>query len=112
MHISRTVMLASLVLLVVTGFFLGRYPAGKPNWRPRCMESGLIALETATSPAEVNEIWGQCDLKKANLTPCLEVCFGFMIAYGLLFVLLALVAKQRGQGWVRWAGMIAIFTAI
>jgi hypothetical protein len=104
-------MLSALALLAATGLIVWYYSPGQPVWLPRCMDSALVALESAATPAEVNEIWRQPGLNKTNIRPNLYADFAFMFAYGLLFVLLGRVASFRGQGWVHLAGIIAMGAA-
>jgi hypothetical protein len=112
MHGKRTALLVTVAALIGFMFMLLRYPAGNPDWLPRCLNSGLIALETAVSPAEVLEIWHQSDFKRQNVEPNLEWDFGFMAAYGLLFVQMALLGRKRGVRVASIAATLAVVTAI
>jgi hypothetical protein len=113
MNINKWTILASIALVAALAAILFHYDVGSPDWLPRCLDRGLIAIETATSPQELRTTWAQFSEKgKQNLFSNLYWDFGFMVAYGALFVLLALVARRRGGGIARIAAIIAAIAAV
>jgi hypothetical protein len=107
--------LSVAAITVALVFVLTHYSVGDPDWLPRCLSRGLVAVESATSAQELSEIWKQPAFKRMNLVPGLYWDFGFMGAYGLQFVLLGVVACRRSRMLGRAvliAGGLAILTTL
>lgn len=106
---KRSMLLALGAVALASVLFGGPFAVGSPNVLPRCLDRGLIAIELAMSANELEGIWKQAPADwREHLRGNLFVDFGFMVSYGLTFVLLGRVARSRSAGLLRTMGSAAI----
>jgi hypothetical protein len=109
---SRMRALAAVIAVIATAVLTGLFRLRSPDALPRCLDSPLIAFETAQSPQEAAAIWNQLGDTQPNVAKGLYADFSFIASYTFLFLVLAGIATGRSVMFSHVAGTLAMISAI
>jgi len=112
MTVTRKMALSAAVAVILTSGLTVRIRLPSPDTLPRCLDSALVAFETARSPEEAASVWNALKDKAPNLAKQQYPDFAFIAAYTFLFFVLAAIARRRPIGSSRIAGKFVIVSAI
>lgn len=80
----------------------------EPKKLPKGFRSPILALELATSPADVRGIVGDVgDPRRVTMRASLKADFFFIGAYWVLFVAMAVLLARRDFSWAKWLAVAA-----
>jgi hypothetical protein len=110
--VRKKTALIAILLVVATAAITGSFRLPPLEKLPRCLDSALIAFETAQSPDETLSVWKQLNAARPNLAKGLYADFGFIAAYTFLFLTLALLIRERPVRFARTVSGLAMAAAI
>jgi hypothetical protein len=111
MTITRRMTLCAIFAVILTAGITGWFRLPSPDALPRCLNSALVAFQTARSPQEAADVWNDLGDAKANLAKQQYPDFAFIAAYTSLFLILAAIARRRPIRSARMAGKLVVVAA-
>jgi len=113
MMATRPKALCAVVAVVLTALSTAWFRLPPPDSLPRCLDTVLVAFQTARSPGEAQFVWNLlCDRQKSNLTNAQYPDFVFIAAYTFLFLVLAAIGRARPIRSSQIAGRIIVISAL
>ena len=109
---SRRLVLAAIGIVIVTIAATAWFRLPAPDALPRCLNTVLVAFETAQSPDEAQMIWKLLGDHQANLAKSQYPDFAFIAAYTFLFLLLANIGRRRPIASSRLSAKLVILSAL
>ena len=95
MTVTRRMALWAVAAVILTALSTAWFRLPPPDELPRCLNSPLLAFETAQSPEEAALVWNLLGDRQSNLAKAQYPDFAFIVAYTFLFLLLAALGKRR-----------------
>jgi hypothetical protein len=113
MTATRGKALSAVLAVILTAAFTGWFRLPPPDALPRCLNSVLVALQTAQSPQDALFVWKLLDAnEQSNLAKAQYPDFAFIAAYTFLFLLLAAIGRRRPIRSSRIAGKLVVVAAL
>ncbi len=112
MRVTRNMALSAVTAVILTSAITARFRLPSPDTLPRCLDSALVAFETAQSPEEAVSVWKALKHEAPNLAKQQYPDFAFIAAYTFLFFVLAALGRRRPIRSSRIAGTLVIVSAI
>jgi hypothetical protein len=110
--ISRRKLLLSVFAVIVTGTATACFRLPPPDLLPNCLNTVLVAFQTAHTPQEASLVWRVLDDHQSNLAKAQYADFAFIVAYTVLFLLLAGIGRRRPIPSSKIAGRLIIIFAL
>jgi hypothetical protein len=102
----------AVVAVVLTASSTAWFRLPPPDALPRCLDTVLVAFQTARSPGEAQFVWNLLsDRQKSNLANAQYPDFAFIAAYTFLFLVLAAIGRARPIRSSQIAGRIIVISA-
>jgi hypothetical protein len=112
MTVTRRMALGALAAVILTALSTGWFRLPPPDELPRCLNSPLLAFETAQSPGEAALVWNLLGDRQSNLAKAQYPDFVFIAAYTFLFLLLASVGRGRPIKSSQIAGRLVVLSVL
>src|SRR5437870_13100979 len=112
MPLTRAIALSAVAAVILTALITAQFRLPSPPSLPRCMNSALLAFQTAQSPEEAAAVWNDMGDKAANLAKQQYADFAFIAGYTFFFFILATLGRHRPIGSARIAGTLIIASAL
>jgi hypothetical protein len=112
MTVTRAKTLVAILLVILTAAATGWFRLSPPDKLPRCLNTVLVAFQTAHSPREAEQVWNLLGDQQSNLAKAQYPDFAFIAAYIFLFLVLAALGRRRPIGSSRIAGKLVVVSAL
>ena len=112
MSVTRSMALGAVAAVILTALSTAWFPLPPPDELPRCLNSPLLAFETAPSPEEAALVWNLLGDRQSNLAKAQYPDFAFIVAYTFLFLLLAAIGRRRPIKSSQIAGRLVVISVL
>jgi len=112
MTVTRRRALWAVSTVILTAALTAWFRLPPPDELPRCLNSPLLAFQTAQSPQEAALIWNLLGDRQSNLAKAQYPDFAFIVAYTFLFLLLAAIGMRRPIKSSQTAGKLVVVSAL
>jgi hypothetical protein len=112
MTVTRAKTLSAILLVILTAASTAWFRLSAPDALPRCLDTVLVAFQTARSPQEAALVWNLLGNQQSNLAKAQYPDFAFIAAYTFLFLVLAAIGRRRPIGSSRIAGKLVVISAL
>jgi hypothetical protein len=115
MKVTHGMALSAVFAVILAAGLIRIFPLPSPDTLPRCLDSAMLAFQTAPSPQEAANVWkelgdstGKLTKGQVNLSRVQYADFAFIVAYSFLFFAVANIGRLRPITASRIAGVLAI----
>jgi len=112
MTVTRGKALWAVSAVILTAASTAWFRLPPPDALPRCLNSPLLAFQTAQSPQEAALVWNLLGNRQSNLAKAQYPDFAFIVAYTFLFLLLAAIGRRRPIKSSQIAGKLVVVSAL
>jgi hypothetical protein len=112
MTVTRGKTMSAVLSVIFTAALTAWFRLPPPDALPRCLNTVLVAFQTAESPQEAAQVWSLLGKHQANLAKAQYPDFAFIAAYTFLFLLLAAIGRRRPIRSSRIAGKLVVVSAL